>query len=83
MPIHVSELNDPDPLKVIREPDYDLKSALQHARPEETCFDINDIKSVIAQVPGMNDELNWHWVVLLQNGKFAYMVAWCDYTGWD
>ena len=61
--------------------DYDLESALEYNICEH--FGINDIEYKIAEVPGMNDEFDWWWILQLKNGKFALLSAWCDYTGWD
>jgi len=46
-------------------------------------FKEDDIIDIVAEVPGENDEFSWWWVLELQNGKFALLEGWCDYTGWD
>lgn len=46
-------------------------------------FKEDDIKEIVAEVPGANDEFDWHWVVSLHDGRFAYLYGGCDYTGWD
>lgn len=45
-------------------------------------FSRNDVKEVLHQNPGFRDYNEWVVVLLLKNGKFAYLTAWCDYTGW-
>lgn len=60
----------------------DLYYALEYNdRPKE----IKDtfITEIVAEVAGANDELDWHWIVKLSNGKYAYLQGGCDYTGWD
>lgn len=42
-----------------------------------------DIDEIVAAIPGMNDEADWHWVVKTQDNKFWYIYGGCDYTGWD
>jgi hypothetical protein len=42
-----------------------------------------DVKRVIAHVDGANDESNWAGVFELHDGRFAFLSAGCDYTGWD
>lgn len=50
----------------------------------------NDVKAssefvvqVLGYISGANDGPDWHWLVLLDNGKIAYLRGGCDYTGWD
>lgn len=63
-----------------RLPDYDLQAAIEN---NKCSFAVGDIENVLATIPGHNDEDNWHWVVVLKNGKFFYLTGGCDYTGWD
>lgn len=58
--------------------DYDWKEAVGFAP-----FDMLEIEDVIAMDTGVNDEESWVAVVKLTNGRFGYVDAWCDYTGWD
>lgn len=46
-------------------------------------FDIIDVDEVIYSSDGCNDGDNWVGVFRLKNGKFGYVSAGCDYTGWD
>jgi len=50
---------------------------------EEAGFERGDVAKVIHWREGENDYASWLAVLKLTNGKFAYVEAWCDYTGWD
>ncbi len=43
----------------------------------------SDIAEVIATSVGENDEREWVAVARLKDGRYAFVAAWCDYTGWD
>ena len=43
----------------------------------------SDIVKVIAASEGENDERDWVAVVKLKDGRYAFVEAGCDYTGWD
>jgi len=43
----------------------------------------DDIDAVLLELTGENDEQEWHWLVSIIGGGFAYISGWCDYTGWD
>lgn len=58
----------------------DLVYALEN---NTTNVKLEEIDGIIAEVPGANDELEWHWVIKLTNGLFGYLHGGCDYTGWD
>jgi hypothetical protein len=49
---------------------------------EEPCG-VEDVAEVIAASEGENDERDWVAVARLKDGRFAYVEAGCDYTGWD
>ena len=57
--------------------DYDWKEVVKYAP-----FKIEDVKEIIACVPGGADSSNWHYIMKLADGKFGYATGWCDYTGW-
>lgn len=61
--------------------DYDLVAALEYN--PQAHFGINDIEEVLAVYEGQNDGEEWRWILALKNGKFAYAIGGCDYTGWD
>lgn len=45
-------------------------------------FVLEDVAEVLASVKGENDGANWVAILRLQDGRYAYLTAWCDYTGW-
>lgn len=57
--------------------DYDIIEgwALADITPE-------DVKRIIHYRPGENDDFSWLYVLEMTDGRFAYVSAWCDYTGW-
>lgn len=46
-------------------------------------FDINDVAEVINESEGENDGPSWMMVGKLNDGRYFFLDAWCDYTGWD
>jgi len=46
-------------------------------------FPYSSVKEVLHMHEGENDYSPWVLVCRLNNGKFGYLSAWCDYTGWD
>ena len=73
--------------------DYDWEEAFKFASascssiPGHECdtgpFDLNSVDDVIASVFGQNDEESWLALVKLKDGRFCFVSAACDYTGWD
>jgi hypothetical protein len=59
---------------------HDLQSALQH---NSNAVLSSQPKRVLLQICGENDGADWHWIVELTEGGFAYIHGGCDYTGWD
>ncbi len=57
---------------------YDWKEAFGFAK-----FSIDDVASIIKTSEGENDGASWLAVGTLKDGKFFFLSAWCDYTGWD
>ena len=45
-------------------------------------FEPKDIMWFIGTIEGENDEENWEAAFILKDGRFVYMEAGCDYTGW-
>jgi len=41
------------------------------------------ISHFVAEVCGENDEFHWFWILKLKDGRYLYIRAWCDYSGWD
>ncbi len=42
-----------------------------------------DVKMVIASAEGCKDERNWVGIFQLKDGRYLYVSAWCDFTGWE
>lgn len=57
---------------------YDWQEAFKYAS-----FTMDEVESVVASSEGENDGQNWLAVFNLKDGRFAYLEAGCDYTGWD
>lgn len=45
-------------------------------------FSLGDVRFVIADVEGDNDGPPWEAIVELHDGRFGFVEAGCDYTGW-
>ena len=58
--------------------DYDWQEAFGYAD-----FNIDQVEEVIASYEGENDGDSWSLVAKLRDGRYGYVDAWCDYTGWD
>lgn len=48
-----------------------------------TPFTREDVVEVIASKEGENDGPNWKLLGRLSDGRFFFLSAGCDYTGWD
>ncbi len=57
---------------------YDWREAFSFAP-----FSIEDVEEVLYAEEGWNDGDPWTGVFKLKDGRFGYVDAWCDYTGWD
>lgn len=44
---------------------------------------LTDVAYGLATVFGANEESNWHWLLAMKDGTYAYATGWCDYTGWS
>ena len=73
--------------------DYDFRSAFEVANRDginvchgATCdnspFSVEDVELTVAYSEGENDGADWLWVGLLTDGRWAFVAAGCDYTGW-
>lgn len=69
--------------------DYDWQEAFKYGNDirtatgcDKSTFGIDDVESVIAASPGQNDEESWMMAGKLKDGRFFFLDAWCDYTGW-
>ena len=43
---------------------------------------LDDLEEAIAISNGENDETSWIGAFLLKDGRYLFLSAWCDYTGW-
>lgn len=70
---------------------YDWKEAFAYASPMPVAgysghtepFTRDDVAEVLASVDGENDERDWCAIFRLKDGRYAFLTAGCDYTGWD
>ena len=74
--------------------DYDWEQAFEVAQRDNPIavigddqvptspFTRDDVARIIAKAEGENDGESWVGVFELKDGRFAYVTAWCDYTGW-
>lgn len=53
------------------------------SKVDTTVFSRHDVKRVIALSNGENDVAEWLVAVELHDGRFGFVAAGCDYTGWD
>lgn len=45
-------------------------------------FAWTDVREVLGSAEGDNDGPSWIAALLLKDGRYAFIRAWCDYTGW-
>jgi hypothetical protein len=45
-------------------------------------FAVEDVEHVVATAEGEGDGESWVGIFRLRDGRYAYVTAWCDYTGW-
>ena len=69
--------NTPDGLGILMSA-YDWKEAMNYAK-----FGFSDISKLIFAKEGENDGESWKLIVELKDGTFGWLVAGCDYSGWD
>lgn len=50
---------------------------------EEAGIEKEDVSRVVAYREGENDGPGWLLILRMTDGRWAYVSAWCDYTGWD
>lgn len=58
--------------------DYNLQESLKYAEG----FSPDDISEILKQSDGENDGPDWCFLFQLRDGRYAYLQAGCDYTGW-
>lgn len=71
--------------------DYNWKEAFCLAQPPKPVDGYNgsvdlfareDVEHVVAAEDGENEGDSWEGVFRLKDGRFVFVSAWCDYTGW-
>lgn len=45
-------------------------------------FAVGDVAEILALSEGQNDEQSWFGAFRLKDGRFVFVSAWCDHTGW-
>ena len=58
---------------------YDWREAFKYATDG---VEMADVVKVVASIDGENDGPSWQGVFKLKDGRFMYLSASCDYTGW-
>jgi hypothetical protein len=58
--------------------DYDWQEAFAYSP-----VPMDDVAETIVSVDGENDGPEWLGVFRLRDGRFLFLTAGCDYTGWD
>lgn len=61
---------------------YELRSDWGEAA-EYASWKPEDVVEILAMNEGENDGANWLMVVKLNDGRYSFLSAGCDYTGWD
>jgi hypothetical protein len=59
--------------------DSDLSAAIEY----NSVVLPSPISEILATITGDNEGPDWHWIVKLDGGEYAYITGGCDYTGWD
>lgn len=72
-------MSDLDRAKLSAVVGYDLAAAINENRVELSAMPT----AIVLELTGENDGHDWHWIVSLDGGAFAYVTGGCDYTGWD
>lgn len=63
------------------ESDWDLSSCIENNFDDKLSFE--EIKNVLAHVPGEHDGSAYWWVLELKNGDFGLLCGGCDFSGWE
>ncbi len=58
-------------------------AAVHGYRGSLAAFSVDDVVRVIARSDGENDGPEWIGAFELSDGRFVFVAAHCDYTGWD
>lgn len=72
--------------------EYDWQEAFEVCSPPEplieekvdcSVFTVQDVSEIIAIDEGENDEQDWIGLFRLKDGRYIFISAGCDFTGWD
>lgn len=61
----------------------DVRPALPTSNVSLAHFGRSDVERVLAMREGENDGPNWMCYGQLRDGRYFFLSAGCDYTGWD
>lgn len=61
----------------------DVRPALPTSKVSLAPFGRVDVAKVFAMREGENDERDWLCYGRLKDGRYFFLTAGCDYTGWD
>lgn len=61
----------------------DPPACVQGCEVPTTPFGRDDVAEIVAMSEGENDGDEWLIAGRLEDGRFFYIEAGCDYTGWD
>lgn len=70
---------------------YDWEEAFKYASPQAAVptkkydlspFKREDVEVISGLVEGENDGESWIIYGKLKDGRWFFLAAWCDYTGW-
>jgi hypothetical protein len=59
------------------------RGVLGYAGSSLSTVSINDVREIIAVDDGENEGAHWIGAFLLNDGRFVFLSAWCDSTGFD
>jgi len=59
------------------------RDAVGEYPPSSAGFTREDVADILYSDEGENDGAPWIGVFRLNDGRFLYVTAGCDYTGWD
>ena len=58
--------------------DYDFQECMKYLKGVQ----LSEVAEMRACVPGEADGPDWHYVIKINDGRFAVVEGGCDYTGW-
>ena len=61
----------------------DIREALPGSGADLSPFGREDVTKIIGRSNGENDEADWLCAGKLKDGRWFFLSAGCDYTGWD